>query len=150
MYQLLLFLHVVSAVILLGPFYLGPVLARLRGNPPSPLILQAEATICRYGAAFFVVALVTGGALIGLSPVTKDGGFKTAHWLHLGIALWFVAAGVLTGYITPRVRKAQTAAQAGDGAEVKRLLAPVDAVAGPLVGVLGAVIVYLMLAKPSM
>ena len=54
-----------------------------------------------------------------------------------------------TGYITPRVKKAQAAAAQGDGAEAKRLMAPVDAVASPAVGVLAAVIVYLMVAKPS-
>jgi hypothetical protein len=104
--------------------------------------------MCRYGAAFYVVAFLTGGALIPLSPATRDGGFLHAQWLHLGIGLWFVAAGVVTGYITPRVKKALAAAEGGDGGEAKRLLVPVDTVAGPVAGVLAAVIVYLMLVKP--
>ena len=149
MYQLLLFLHVFSVVALLGPTYLGPALAKLRGNPPAPAVLRVEAVIGRYAAAFYVIAFLTGGALITLSPATKDGGFVHARWLHLGIALWFVAAGVATGYITPRVKKALTAAERGDGTEAQRLLAPVDAVAGPVVGLLAAVIIYLMLVKPS-
>jgi hypothetical protein len=148
-YQLLIFVHVFSVVALLGPTYLGPALAKLRGNPPSPAILRVEAVMCRYAAAFYVVAFLTGAGLITLSPATKDGGFVHARWLHLGIGLWFVAAGVVTGYITPRVGKALAAAEQGDGAEARRLMAPVDTVAGPVAGVLAAVIVYLMLAKPS-
>jgi hypothetical protein len=148
-YNVLLFLHVFAAVVLLGPNYLGPALAKLRGDPPSPVILRVEAVMGRYGSAFFVIALLTGVWLITLSPFTKDGGFKEARWLHISIALWFIAAGVVTGYINPRVRKALAAADRGDGGEAKRLLAPVDALASPVVGVLAAVILYLMLAKPS-
>jgi hypothetical protein len=148
-YNVLLFVHVFAAVALLGPNYLGPALAKLRGDPPSPVILRVESVMGRYGAAFFVVALLSGGWLIGLSPFTKDGGFKDARWLHVSIGLWFIAAGVVTGYINPRVKKALAAAEGGEGAEAKRLLAPVDTVAGPVVGVLAAVILYLMLLKPS-
>jgi hypothetical protein len=147
-YRIVLFIHVFAAVALLGPNYLGPTLARLRGNPPSPVILRVETVMSRYGGAFFVVALLSGLWLIWLSPFTRDGRFGEARWLHLALALFFVAAGVATGYITPRVKKAAAAAERGDAAEANRLMAPVDSVANPTVGLLAAVILYLMLAKP--
>jgi hypothetical protein len=145
-YSILRFVHVFSVVALLGPNYFGPVLARFRGNPPSPVILRLETVMARYASAFFVVALLSGLWLIWLSPFTTD--FGEARWLHIALALFFVAAGVATGYITPRVKKAAAAAERGDAAEANRLLAPVDAVASPVVGLLAAVILYLMLAKP--
>ena len=60
-----------------------------------------------------------------------------------------VLAGLGTGYAAPRMRKALKAGEAGDAAEVRRLLDPLDKVVGPILGVLTAVIVYLMLVQPG-
>jgi len=146
-YKILLFVHVMAAIALLGPTYLAPVLAKMRGNPPSPAILWVEAAMHRYGTAFVVVALLSGGWLIGVSPVTKDA-FGEAQWLHLGMFLFFVAAGLVTGFIGPRLKKALAAVDRGDGETAAQLLEPVDKVVGPILGVTAAVIVYLMIAKP--
>lgn len=148
LYDILLFVHVFAAIALLGPTYLSPVLSKLRGDPPSPAILRVEAAISRYGAVFAVVALLTGGWLIGVSPITSDGRFAGATWLHIGMFLFFVAAGLATGFVGPRVKKALAAAESGDAATARRLLAPIEGGVGPLVGLLGAVIVYLMVVKP--
>ena len=147
MYKVLLWIHVFTAIALLGPTFLAPVVARMRGNPPSPQILQVEAAMQRYGTIFVVVALLSGGWLIGLSPFTKDR-FGEARWLHLGMLLYFIAAGLVTGYIGPRLKKARAAVDRGDGGEANQLLEPVDKVVGPVVGVFVAVIVYLMVNKP--
>jgi len=148
MYNLLLFLHVLSVIAGLGPTYALPGLMKLRGDPPSAAVLRAEAVISRYATIAVAVILVTGIGLISTSPYVK-GQFGDAHWLHLGIALFVVLAGLGTGYAAPRMRKAVTAAEAGDGAGVRRLLDPLDKVVGPILGLLGAVIVYLMLVKPD-
>ena len=147
MYEVLLWVHVFTAIALLGPTYLSPVLARFRGHPPSPQVLRIEAAMHRYAVVFVVVALLSGGWLIGLSPFTKDR-FGEAQWLHLGMLLYFIGAGLVTGFMGPRLKKALAAADRGDGAAATRLLEPVDKVVGPVLGVLGAVIVYLMLNKP--
>jgi uncharacterized membrane protein len=148
MYNLLLFLHVLSVIAGLGPTYALPGLMKLRGDPPSAAVLRAEAVISRYATIALAVILVTGIGLISTSPYVK-GQFGDAHWLHLGIALFVVLAGLGTGYAAPRMRKAVAAAEAGDGAGVRRLLDPLDKVVGPILGLLGAVIVYLMLVKPD-
>jgi putative copper export protein len=147
-YNLLLFLHVLSVIAGLGPTYALPGLMKLRGDPPSAAVLRAEAVISRYATIAVAVILVTGIGLISTSPYVK-GQFGDAHWLHLGIALFVVLAGLGTGYAAPRMRKAVSAAESGDGAGVRKLLDPLDKVVGPILGGLGAVIVYLMLVKPN-
>jgi uncharacterized membrane protein len=147
-YQFLLFLHVFAVIAMLGPTFALPAFMRLRGDPPSPVILRAEHLVARFASWGLVVILVTGIGLISESPAVK-GRFGDAHWLHLAIALFVVLAGLGTGLAAPRLRKAVTAAEAGDGAGVRRLLDPLDKVVGPILGVLTAVIVYLMLAKPD-
>lgn len=147
-YKVLVFVHVLSVIVGLGPTYALPALMKLRGEPPSPAVLRAEHAISRYATVAVAVILVTGLGLINESPAVK-GHFGDAHWLHLAIALFVVLAGVGTGYAAPRMRKAAKAGEAGDGAEVHRLLDPLDKVVGPILGLLTAAIVYLMLLKPD-
>ena len=47
------------------------------------------------------------------------------------------------------MRKALKAAEAGDTAEVRRLMDPLDRVVGPVLGLLVAAILYLMVVKPD-
>ena len=148
MYQFLLFLHVFAVIAMLGPTYALPAFMKLRGDPPSPVLLRAENMIARFATWGLVVILVTGIGLISESPAVKHH-FGDAKWLHLSITLFVILAGLATGYAGPRMKKALTAGQAGDGAEVHRLLDPLDKIVGPILGVLTAVIVYLMLAKPD-
>jgi uncharacterized membrane protein len=147
-YKILIFLHVLSVIAGLGPTYALPALMKLRGEPPSAAVLRAEHAISRYATVAVAVILVTGLGLISEGPAVK-GHFGDAHWLHLAIALFIVLAGLGTGYASPRMRQAVKAGEAGDGAEVHRLLDPLDKVVGPILGLLGAAIVYLMLLKPD-
>jgi len=147
-YKILVFVHVLSVIAGLGPTYALPALMKLRGDPPSPMVLRAEHAISRFATIGVALILVTGLGLINESPAVK-GHFGDAHWLQLGIGLFVVLAGLGTGYAAPRMRKAVGAAEAGDGAGVHRLLDPLDKVVGPILGVLTAVIVYLMLIKPD-
>ena len=121
---------------------------KLRGEPPSAAVLRAEHAIGRYATVAVAVILVTGLGLISESPAVI-GQFGDARWLHIGIALFVIYAGLGTGFAAPRMRKAVTAAQAGNSAEVRRLLDPLDKVVGPILGLLLAAILYLMLIKPS-
>ena len=148
MYEVLLFLHVLAVIVGLGPTYALPGLMKLRGEPPSTAVLRAEYVIGRYASIGVGVILITGIGLITESPEVI-GRFGDVRWLHIGIALFVVLAGLGTGYAGPRMRKAVKAGEAGDTAEVRRLLDPLDKVVGPILGLLGAAIVYLMLVKPD-
>jgi uncharacterized membrane protein len=148
MYEILLFLHVLSVIVGLGPTFALPGLMKLRGNAPSPAVLRVEFVITRYASVGLGVILLTGLLLISESPAVI-GGFGEARWLHIGITLFIIYAGLATGFATPRMRKAIRAAEAGNAEKVQRLLDPLDKVVGPVLGVLMAVILYLMLNKPS-
>ena len=148
MYEVLIFIHVFAAIAMLGPTYLLPALSKMRGDPQSVTVLQIEYLIEKYVTGFAVVALVTGIGLISTSPVVKDN-FGEARWLHIAITLFLISAGLGTGYAGPRMRKAVKAGEAGDTAEVHRLLDPLDKVVGPILGLLAAAILYLMLIKPD-
>jgi hypothetical protein len=148
MYKLLLFLHVLSVIVGLGPTFALPGIMKLRGDAPSPAVLRVEYIISRYASIGLGVILVTGLGLISESPAVIDQ-FGDARWLHISIALFLVYAGLGTGFAAPRMRKAVAAAQAGDAAGVRRLLDPLDKVVGPILGLLMAAILYLMLIKPS-
>ena len=118
MYKVLVFLHVLAVIARLGPTYALPGLMKLRGDPPSAAVLRVEYVISRYATVSVAVILVTGIGLISSSPAVKHH-FGDAHWLHLSIALFVVLAGLGTGYAAPRMRKAVTAGEAGDAAEVQ-------------------------------
>jgi hypothetical protein len=147
-YKFLLFIHVFAAIAMLGPTYLLPALMRMRGDPPSVTVLRIEYVIARYATGFTVVALATGAGLMSTSPLVNDR-VSEAVWLHIAITLFLIVAGLGTGYAGPRMKKAVKAGEAGDTAEVRRLLDPLDKVVGPIMGLLTAVILYLMLIKPD-
>lgn len=149
MYKILLFLHVVSATALLGPIYVMPLLARMRGaEAPNVMVLKIEILLQRWVSAIAGVSLITGGWLIGESPIVKDH-FGDARWLHFGMALFFVLAGLASGFAGPKTAKALNAVNDGDVPTANKLLAPVDRIVNPLNGVIGAVIIYLMVIKPG-
>lgn len=148
MYKLLLFIHVFAAIAMLGPVFLLPALMKMRGDPPSVTILRVEYLIEKYATGFTVVALATGAGLMSTSPLLEDR-IGEAVWLHISVTLFLVFAGLGTGFVNPRMRKALKAAEAGDAAEVRRLMDPLDKVVGPVLGVLVAAILYLMLMKPD-
>lgn len=148
MYKFLIFIHVFAAIAMLGPTYLLPALMKMRGDPPSVTVLRIEYVIARYATGFTVVALATGAGLMSTSPLLNDR-IGEAVWLHIAITLFLIVAGLGTGYAGPRMKKAVKAGEAGDTAEVRRLLDPLDKVVGPIMGVLTAIILYLMLMKPE-
>jgi uncharacterized membrane protein len=148
LYKVLLFLHVLAVIVGLGPTFALPGLVKLRGDAPSPAVLRVEYVIGRYASIGLGVILLTGLGLISESPAVI-GGFGEARWLHIAITIFVIYAGLATGYAAPRMRKAVTAAEAGDGAAVRRLLDPLDKVVGPILGLLMAAILYLMLLKPG-
>jgi uncharacterized membrane protein len=147
-YKFLLFVHVFAAIAMLGPTYLLPALMKMRGDPPSVTVLRVEVVISRYATGFTVVALATGAGLMSTSPLVNDR-VSEAVWLHIAITLFLIVAGLGTGYAGPRMKKALKAGEAGDAAEVRRLLDPLDKVVGPVMGLLSAAILYLMLMKPE-
>ena len=144
--RIVLFLHVLSAVALLGPTFVLPFAARIRGKPASVPVLKVETQIGRMATLFALVQAATGVWLIWLGHWNRD--FSAAKWLHVSIVLFVIAAGLGTGYADPRARRALERAEQGDDTGAQTLLAPVDRVVGPILGILAVVLVFLMVYKP--
>jgi hypothetical protein len=150
MYTLMLVVHVLAAIALLGPTYLLPVLPKLVGTPTPHPAMQVIAHIERRVMVFVVVQLVSGLGLIftdELEYLRSD--FASQWWLYVSMVLFVIAAGIGTGFNLPRTRQALEASQAGDAAKAQELLAPVEKVTGPLLGLVGTVIIVLMVWQPS-
>ena len=142
-----LFVHVLAAIVLLGPSGALVFLGRVRGSPPSPAVLRWADIMERQVAIFFGLQLLTGAALIFLRHYNRD--FAHAHWLHAALVLFFAAAALAIGYNRPRVHRARRLAEAGRGEEAERALRPVEKVTGGVLGVLITAIVWLMVTRPG-
>ncbi len=150
MYTLMLVVHVLAAIALLGPTYLLPFMPKLVGTPTPHPAMQVIAHIERRVTLFVVVQLVSGLGLLftdELEYLRDD--FGAQWWLWVSMILFVVAAGIGTGYNVPRTRKALEASAAGDTETATKLLEPMEKVTGPLLGVLGTVIIVLMVWRPS-
>ena len=92
---------------------------------------------------------LSGGELLLTTGMTLDSAAGQRAYVTALADHGLAGLGLGTGFAGPRMRKAVKAAQAGNGAEVKRLLDPLDKVVGPVLGLLLAAILYLMLIKPD-
>jgi hypothetical protein len=151
MYTLLLVVHVLAAIALLGPTYLLPFMPKLVGTPAPHPAMQVIGHIERRVTLFVVVQLVTGLGLIftdELEYLRED--FGNQWWLWVSMVLFVVAAGIGTGFNVPRTRKALEASAAGDSETAAKLIEPMEKITGPLLGVIGTVIIVLMVWQPSL
>jgi hypothetical protein len=98
---------------------------------------------------FLVVQLLTGVGLIFTphNQYIRDD-FGKYWWLQTSMLLFVIAGGIASGYNLPRIRKALEASEAGDTTTAATLLAPVEKITGPILGVLGAIIIVLMVWQP--
>jgi hypothetical protein len=149
MFTLLIVIHVLSAILLLGPTYLYPFLPRIVDTSSVP-VLKVMKQIEQNVMIFLVVQLLTGvGIIFSSHEAGLRDNFGKNWWLQLSMTLFIIAAGIGSGYNTPRVRKALEASEAGDQAAAKTFLQPVEKFTAPLLSVIMAVIVILMIWKPG-
>jgi uncharacterized membrane protein len=139
-YKFLLSLHVLGAVLLIGPFV-------LLGFLGDRAIRRADAEEIRRGARYMArfaigsaVVAVLGAATLGLSDRYTFG----TPWVLVSVVLWLVAMGVATGLTVPSLRRAADKVEQGD----------LGGLAGRVVGssaivlVLFVVITILMVVRP--
>jgi hypothetical protein len=170
-YKFLVTLHVLSAVLLIGPFALAPFLGnRAIRRHGADDTRDAARFMARFAVGSLIVALLGIGAL----STSQKYSFRTP-WVIISLTLYVIAMGVATGYTAPAIRRAADmleqgvlgrppaaaegddevppptlAATATDLAAKERL----DNVAGRVVGsgtlvfVLIAVITILMVTRP--
>jgi uncharacterized membrane protein len=170
-YKLLVTLHVLSAVLLIGPFALAPFLGnRAIRRHDADDTRDAATFLARFAMGSLIVAILGMGAL----SMSGKYSFRTP-WVIISLTLYVVAMGVATGYTLPAIRRAagmieqgvleRPPAPAGDDGEAppptlaasatdlatkERLdnLAGRVAGSGALVFVMVAVITILMVTRP--
>ncbi|MGA5426235.1 DUF2269 family protein [Streptomyces koyangensis] len=146
MAKLFLSLHVLAAILAIGPITVAasmfPRLARTAPTPETPALLHK---ICRsyayVGAAVPVLGIATGAALGVLSDA----------WLVVSIVLTGVAAGVLVAVILPgqgELLEAGEGAVTGAGEERRAATRRLAMTTG-VFNLLWTVVVVLMIVRPG-
>jgi uncharacterized membrane protein len=101
-FTFLVTLHVLAAVLIMGPFALVAFMGdRAVRRHDAPGTRQAASLMGRFGLGSLVVAVLGAGAL-GFSDRYT---FKTP-WVIISITLYVVGMGIATGYTVPALRRA--------------------------------------------
>jgi len=108
-YKFLLTLHVLSAVVLIGPFVLVAFMGdRAIRRHDVDDIRRSARLMARFAIGSVIVALL-GAAALGLSDRYS---FRTP-WVIISLTLWLIAMGVATGYTVPAMRRAAAMVEQG-------------------------------------
>jgi hypothetical protein len=101
-YKFLVTLHVLSAVLLIGPFALSAFLGNraIRRHDADDTRDAA-----RFMARFAIGSLVVAALGIGALSVSNRYSFRTP-WVIISLTLYVIAMGVATGYTAPAIRRA--------------------------------------------
>lgn len=146
MYKFLLTLHVLSAVLLIGPFVLVAFMGdRAIRRHDAEDIHRSARYMARFAIGSALVA-VLGAAALGLSDRYT---FRTP-WVIISLTLWLVAMGVATGYTVPALRRAAHIVEHDEQEEKERLANITGRVVGSagLVLVCFVIITIMMTARP--
>ena len=140
-YQVMLFLHILAAMVAMAPGFVWPVVSvalKKAGKPVGPAIgeLAANNTVKVHGPAL-VLTGVFGFGLIGMSEDLIS--FSDA-WISAAMLVWFLMLGLVYGVMLPAEKKAATG---DEGAEKI-----ISAVGGGL-HLLLAVMLFLMVFQPG-
>jgi uncharacterized membrane protein len=110
-YTFVLTLHVLAAVLIIGPFALAAFSGhRAIRRDDAGDTRDAARFMARFGAGSLLVAVLGIGALASSDRYT----FRTP-WVIISLTLYVVAMGVATGYTVPAMRKAAALIEASAG-----------------------------------
>jgi uncharacterized membrane protein len=153
MFQLVLFLHVMGAIIAFGPTFSFPNIGAMGGKEPQHANFATRVTETIVEQRVLPLAIFQGITGVALILVT---GIKVASpWLLIGIVLYLIVLGYNVFIGTPAVKKVieLTSAPPPPGASgpPPELLAAIRKVqrGGMFSGLMVVVIVILMVAKPT-
>jgi uncharacterized membrane protein len=149
---LLVVLHVLSAVIGIGPTFFFPVLLR-PALPPSELrgVLAVSARLARYPQIGGPLTLLSGIALV----CAVDTRLFKQTWIFGSLALFVVIQAIILAVAVPATKKVAAWAFAPANADAKVVSPEVEATYGRargahvVAGLLGVVLFALMILKPG-
>ncbi|TPQ18434.1 DUF2269 family protein [Streptomyces sporangiiformans] len=151
MTKFLLAVHVIAAIIAIGPVTVAasmfpPSARRALAEPHDPRAVETVRLlhrICRVYATVGVVVPVFGFATAGTMGVLGDA------WLIVSIALTALAAVVLVAVVLPRQTALLEGAEAGEGAETGKRLTAQLAMSTGIFNLLWATVTILMIIRPG-
>jgi uncharacterized membrane protein len=141
MHKFVLALHLLFAIFTIGPLVHAATTAGRGVRQGDAAAVSASARMARIYAYASVLVVLAGFALLG-----KDGDKISQVWVWLSAVLWLASVGLVLGLLVPSLQHAGT--RISESTDPKPLLGTVAA-SGGVVGVLFAVIVFLMVYKPG-
>ncbi|MEO0493330.1 MAG: hypothetical protein AAF081_07930 [Actinomycetota bacterium] len=149
-YNIMLFLHIVTAFVAFAPAFVHPVLGRqmeqaVPGERSTIVELMARNSMRIYGSALVVSGLIG----FGVAGMSDDGTGELVYriadgWLLTAVILWVAMNGLLHAGIVPAERAVAAAGSARDDVAERKLT-----IAGAIFTVLFLVQIYLMVFKPG-
>lgn len=146
MRNLFLSLHVLTAIFAVGPLVAAATTASRglrQGDAAAVATASRTARIYSYAS---VLVIILGMGVLGM----KESGEKATSfgelWVWLSLVLWIVAIALVLGVLVPGLNKAGSTISGGGSAATA--VARTAAVGG-IVGLLFAVIVFLMVYRPG-
>lgn len=145
MFKVLLALHLVTAVFAIGPLvHAATTASRGLRQGDSAAIRTSSRTIRIYTTASVLVVVFGFGLMSATSPYTDETVASFGElWIWLSVLLWLVAAALAFLVVVPALDKAAADVESGS-ALVGRVAA-----AGGVIGLIFAVIVFLMVYQPG-
>ena len=145
MFKVLLALHLLAAVFAVGPLVHAATTASRGLRHGDAAAIKASARMCTiYSAASVLVVIFGFGLMSSTSPYTHE---KVADfgdvWIWLSLLLWLVAAALAFFVVVPALDRA-----AADTTTASAMVGRVAATGG-IVGILFAVIIFLMVYRPG-
>jgi hypothetical protein len=149
MYDILLALHLLFAVFAVGPLVAAATTAGRGVRQGDGAATAASSRMLKIYAYASVLVVVVGMGLMSANDPDEKGqkvGAIGQTWIWLSLVLWVIAIGLVLGVVVPTLEKATTLI--GEEKSVVSLTGRVAA-AGGVVGILFAVIIFLMVYRPG-
>jgi len=139
-YNIVLFLHILTAIVGLAPVAVDPVVA-MKWADDKPALQKFSATMAEANQKIFGNALILTGLLgFGLSGMSDEFYELSQGWIVAAVIVWIAMVGVLHGVLIPGA-KAFAAGDEGAQERLQRI--------GPVFTLLTLVMLYLMVFKPG-
>lgn len=145
----MLALHLLAAIFAIGPL-VGAATTAGRGlrKGDAGATESAARTLTIYGYASVLVVVFGMGLMSAKSPYTHQTVADMGDlWIWLSLLLWLVTLGLLFGLTVPALKQAATAITGG--ADTVSSTTAKVAASGGVIGLIYAVIVFLMVYRPG-
>ena len=148
MYKILLALHILFAILAIGPLvHAATTAGRGVRQGDGPAIAAAGRMLRIYTMASVLVVLLGFGLMSATSPYTGQAVAKIGEtWIWSSSVLWLVAVGLILGVLVPSLDKATELIAGG---QPTAALTGRVAAAGGIVALIFTGIVFLMIYQPG-